>query len=66
MPFRYVVGLNNMYAIHVRVDVDEKGDVHHVFHQDFDISYPIVRVDKIHGEVFFRHPKNKRKYRARY
>ena len=66
MPFRYAVGLNNMYAIHVRVELDEKGDVLHICHQDFDIYYPIVKVDKERGLVYFRHPENKKKYKARY
>lgn len=66
MPFRFVVGLNNLYAIHVRIEMDELGNVRQVFHQDFDIQYPIVKVDKIRGEVVFRHPKNRRKYKARY
>lgn len=66
MPFRYVVGLNSMYAIHVRVELDERGEVRQVFHQEFDIQYPIVRIDKIRGEVTFKHPNNKRKYKARY
>jgi hypothetical protein len=66
MPFRHVVGLNSMYAIQVRIELDEHGNVRQVFHQEFDIAYPIVRIDNLRGEVTFKHPNNKRKYKARY
>lgn len=66
MPFRHAFGLNNLYAIHVRVELDEKGDIAQVFHKDFNIEYLILRIDKCKKELIFQHTKNKRKYKIKY
>lgn len=66
MPFRYAYGLNNIYAIHVRVEFDEVGEIKQVFHQDFNIEYPILKVDKGRKEIIFQHLGTNKKYRIMY
>jgi hypothetical protein len=66
MSFSTAVGLNQSYALFVRLDIDDKGFVQHVLHQNLELEFPIVSHHPVRRELIFKHPSNRRLYTLKY